>query len=299
MLTIFAMPKPFEGHIATIQRNAITSWTLLNPRPEIILFGEENGVSEIARELGLRHIPKVNRNEYGTPLLNDLFDSAQNLAVNSIVCYVNADIVLLSDFSAAVKQIVSWRPRFLMIGRRWDVDITEPLNFTQAGWELSLRSLVLQRAVQRTPDWIDYFVFPRSFYKGLAPFAIGRLWWDNWLVWKAFSLGAAVVDASSDILAVHQNHSYARGSTYSDVWVSEEAQRNRELAGMGLSVCTMADATHVLAGHEIKPNRGSAIRRMLRGIWRAVLSVTRPLRHSLGLHQKGVSSLLAKLGMPR
>jgi len=138
MLTIFAMPKPFEGHIATIQRNAITSWTLLNPRPEIILFGEENGVSEIARELGLRHIPKVNRNEYGTPLLNDLFDSAQNLAVNSIVCYVNADIVLLSDFSAAVKQIVSWRPRFLMIGRRWDVDITEPLNFSQAGWELPL-----------------------------------------------------------------------------------------------------------------------------------------------------------------
>src|SRR5271155_2032498 len=204
MLTIFAMPKPFRGHIATIQRNAITSWTLLHPRPEIILFGEENGTSEIACELGLRHVLKVDRNEFGTPLLNDLFDKAQNLSSNNTVCYVNADIVLLSDFIAAVQHVVSWHPRFLMIGRRWDIDITEPVNFTQAGWEVSLRSIVLQRALRRTPAEVDYFVFPRGLYKEIAPFAIGRLWWDHWLVWKAFSLRAAVVDASSAILAVHQ-----------------------------------------------------------------------------------------------
>ncbi len=298
MLTIFAMPKPFEGHIATIQRNAITSWTRLRPRPEIILFGEETGTGELARELGLRHVLEVGRNEYGTPLLNDFFAKAQNLSANNTLCYVNSDIVLLSDFMAAVKQVVSWRPRFLMIGRRWDIDITSRINFEQ-DWERSLRSEVLQRAVQRTPDWIDYFVFSRGLYKEIAPFAIGRLWWDNWLVWKAISSGVAVVDASSDVLAVHQNHSYARGATYADVWVSEEAQRNREFADKGLRVCTMADASHLLERNEIKPNLGSTIRRLLRRIRPTILRVTRPLRHSLGLNQKSVSSLLAKLRMLR
>jgi hypothetical protein len=73
MLTLFAIPKHFRGHIATIQRNAIASWTRLNPRPEIMLFGNEDGAAETARELGLRHFPEVARNEFGTPLLGDLF----------------------------------------------------------------------------------------------------------------------------------------------------------------------------------------------------------------------------------
>ncbi|MFZ0637415.1 MAG: hypothetical protein WAM08_17985, partial [Candidatus Acidiferrales bacterium] len=66
MLTLFAMPKPFEGHIGIIQRNAITSWTRLTPQPEIILFGDEAGVAEIAGELGLRHVAHVKRNEKNT-----------------------------------------------------------------------------------------------------------------------------------------------------------------------------------------------------------------------------------------
>ncbi len=31
MITIFAIPKPFKGHIDVIQRNAIQSWTKLSP----------------------------------------------------------------------------------------------------------------------------------------------------------------------------------------------------------------------------------------------------------------------------
>ena len=55
-ITILAMPKPFRGHVGTIQRNAIASWTKLQPRPEIILFGHEEGAAKCAQELGLIHI---------------------------------------------------------------------------------------------------------------------------------------------------------------------------------------------------------------------------------------------------
>ena len=75
-LALFSTPKNFRGHFATIQRNAITSWTHLDPRPEILLFGNEEGTAEIAAGLGIRHFPNVARNEFGTPLLNDLFGQA-------------------------------------------------------------------------------------------------------------------------------------------------------------------------------------------------------------------------------
>ena len=65
LITLFSAPKPFTNpHIATIQRNAIRSWTLL-PDVEVILFGEETGLAEAAKELGVKHIPSVACNESG------------------------------------------------------------------------------------------------------------------------------------------------------------------------------------------------------------------------------------------
>jgi len=68
LITLFSAPKPFtNSHIAMIQRNAIKSWTLL-PDVEVILLGEEAGLAEAAKELGVKHISNVARNESGTPL---------------------------------------------------------------------------------------------------------------------------------------------------------------------------------------------------------------------------------------
>ena len=69
MLTIVSSPKPFEGHIGLIQRNAIGSWVRLSPRPQIILFGSSAGTKEVAAEFGLEHVPSVEVNEFGTPHL--------------------------------------------------------------------------------------------------------------------------------------------------------------------------------------------------------------------------------------
>jgi hypothetical protein len=71
MLTLFTVPKAFKEHINNIQLNAILSWMSLRPRPEIILFGDDEGTPEVAEELGLRHVPEIACNEYGTPLVGD------------------------------------------------------------------------------------------------------------------------------------------------------------------------------------------------------------------------------------
>jgi len=231
-LTIFAIPRAFQGHIGVIQRNAIASWTHLNPRPEILLFGTDPGTAEMAVEHGVRHVPEVERNQWGTPLVSDLFGKAQALAENRTLCYVNADILLFDDFVPAVTRVAAWSNRFLMVGRRTDVKITAAIAFHDGGWRERLRRQVEAEGELQIARSIDYFVFSRGLYPAMPPLAIGRFHWDNWLLWKARSLHAAVVDASSMVLAVHQNHDYSHapyGPGKLDMMASEESILNARL----------------------------------------------------------------------
>src|SRR5438105_13578768 len=97
MLTIFAIPKDFKGQFEAIQLNAIQSWTLLEPRPEIILFGDDEGTAEVAARFGLRHVSSVERNEYGTPRVDRLFLAAQKVAANDLRSYIKPHIILAKE----------------------------------------------------------------------------------------------------------------------------------------------------------------------------------------------------------
>jgi hypothetical protein len=261
LLTLFAMPKPFEGHIGVIQRNAITSWTRITPRPEIILFGDEAGTAQVANELSLRHAPDVKRNDRGTPYLDDIFDQAQKLASYPAVCYVNADIILFDDFAASAAAVATWQPAYLMAGRRWDLDITEPIDFSASSWAERLRRDVAARSKRRSVSWIDYFVFARGMYRDVPPLLLGRVWWDNWLVWKARELGVPVVDSSPRVLAVHQNHEYAHPGGFFGIWRGEEGQWNERLVNGGENARTLRDANYKLGRFGVRPNVEAAVER--------------------------------------
>jgi hypothetical protein len=45
-------------------------------------------------------------------------------------------------------------------------------------------------------------------FDGIPPFALGRWYWDNWLVYRARRIGGALIDASACVMAIHQNHDY-------------------------------------------------------------------------------------------
>src|SRR6202140_1800579 len=106
MITIFTTPKPFYGHIDVIQRNALRSWKNLFSDIEIIVFGSEAGAAEVCGELGLRHEPHVETNSFGTKRIDWIFQRAQQIARHDFLCYVNCDILLLSDFAQDRKSVV-------------------------------------------------------------------------------------------------------------------------------------------------------------------------------------------------
>jgi len=292
MLTIFSTPKPFAGHIAVIQRNAIESWKRLDPAVEIILVGDDPGAAEVCLELGLRHIAQVQRNQHGTKYLASIYDQAHDAARHDILCHVNCDIVLLSDFARAVRRMRESREQFLMAGQRWDVDIREPLDFSRADWEAQLRALARDANRQRPPQWIDYFVFRKGlFYRKIPEFVIGRPGWDNWLLWYPRSVGVPVVDATRVVMAVHQNHDYGyHPEGEKGVWEGEEAQINFRLMRTKGRYQTLDNAAYVLTARGLRKNykerfvvaKREGVAKFYK-LWFAFLNITRPLRRRLGL----------------
>ena len=297
MLTFFSTPKPFRGHIAMIQRNAIQSWTLLHHDVEVILFGDEEGAAKAARELGVRHVPEVERNAHGSKYLASIYDRAQEMARHDLLCHVNCDIVLKEDFREAVRRVAAMQKCFLMIGRRWDVDMAEPLDFSRPDWSRQVGALALETNRQRPPQWIDYFVFSRGLYhKKIPRFVVGRPGWDPWLVWRARTWDVMVVDASEMVIAVHQNHDYSyHPDGEKGVWYGDEAQQNYALLGPWWHYYTTDNATHRLTPRDLRRNLRHWPRLAKRGAqiygsraWFALLDVTRSLRHALGLRRKEI-----------
>jgi hypothetical protein len=299
-VTVFAVPKPFRGHIGVIQRNAIGSWLRLGPNCEVVLFGGEEGTAEAARELGVRHVPTVERNEFGTPLLSSVFAQAGALAQEGALCYANCDIVLLDDFVPSLRRVQARRSRYLMIGQCWDGMLDWPVDFDDGRWQARLRELLTTTALRH--KWsIDYFAFPNGLYGDVPPFAIGRAWFDNWLVWRARELGAAVVDATAAVTAIHQRHDYGHvpgGQDWS--YKGPEATENFRIGGSLGRVGSTRDATYILTRRRLRRRPNPLTfdyhwQRWLRAVVWAVYAVTRPIRHRLGIRAGMFDALRSRL----
>jgi hypothetical protein len=308
MLTFFTTAKPFRGHDGIIQRNALKSWKLLHPDLEVILFGDEVGAAEVCAELGLRHEPHVERFESKYPYVNFMFARAQEIARHEYLCYANCDIIFSSDFLEAFQKSIQWRKRFLLVGRRWDLDITTPIDFERPDWASRVRRLAVTRGEQQDEYWIDFFLFPKGLYTDMPELIVGFCYWDNWMIWRCLSLGEPVLDATAFVAPVHQNHAYSADSQRVK-GVATDCRSVRNLQSIG-------DKSHVLhtdaATHRIGrsgsirpcgyrkywrpihvfffPLRTAFLHKIWNPIWYPFLDISRPLRTHLGLRSKAAKA---------
>jgi hypothetical protein len=165
-------------------------------------------VEDVAKEFGVRHVRDVATNQRGTPLVDSIFGVAQRESKNELLCYINTDIILLKDFSNAVSIVSNLPGKFLVIGRRWNVDIRDNIDFSDALWETYLRDYCKSQGWLLGPFGSDYFLFTRGLWDKIPRFILGRLRWDSWLVHSVVERGLSLIDATPIITAVHQNHDY-------------------------------------------------------------------------------------------
>ena len=282
LITLFSAPKPFTNpHIATIQRNAIASWTKL-PDVDIVLLGDEPGLQEAARDLGVKHIESIPRSPSGAPLMDAMFRLARQHGEGELLCIINADIILFPDFVETAKHLAAQRENFVMLGQRWDFDQTTLIDFSE-NWVDRLRSTVRHLGELHRPAGSDYFLFPRACYTDLPAFVIGRAGWDNWMIYKARKAGWPVIDATPSVMIVHQNHDYSHLPGGQPHYKHPETDENVRLAGgRVVTRFTLLDADHRIENGKISPQKLNRAR-----LWRRIEAW--PL---LALGSKRLSNLL-------
>jgi hypothetical protein len=235
-ITIFTCPKPFNERFGTIQDNAIASWTLLSPTPEIILFGDDDdGIEDAAARHGCIHVKKLRKSGGGAPYVTYVFKEAEERANGGLLAWINCDIILGQapgrSFLDVVLRVADHLPEFLMIGRRWHVDLGgKTVNFRRGRWWSDLRKLVHRSGKLDSPDALDYFVFTPGLWGKLPPLRLGRAAYDGALIELALKAKKPIVDATDATFVVHQAHDYSHVDGGRDtVWNGPDAQRNRKL----------------------------------------------------------------------
>jgi hypothetical protein len=267
LITVFSAPKPFtDPHIAIIQRNAISSWTKL-PDVEVILLGDEPGLAETAQELGVKHIADIPHSPSGAPLMDAMFRLAREASQCQLLCIVNADNLLMPDFVSVAKQVAAQCKKFVLLGQRWDLEVPQPLDFS-AGWQARLRQMVLENGSLHRPAGSDYFLFPNSCYTNIPGFTIGRAGWDNWMIYHARKSGFPAIDATQDVMIIHQNHDYSHLPGGKPHYNHPETDENIRLAGgRPMTRFTVLDTDHRLENGKILPQKMDSAR-----LWRRIES---------------------------
>jgi hypothetical protein len=222
-ITFICCPKPFTSEFHEIQNNAIVSWTKLKSVNQIIICGNETGVKEYAdqllrnvnrRNIEIIHIPNVPCNEYGTPLVDEIFKIGSSYC-EKYICYINSDIILLSDFDTTFQAYIasSNNDDCLIVGQRWDWFNPTSVNFNDANWEEGTKQKALSDGEMHAPSGIDYFLHTKTTYPFIYPFGIGKFWWDNWLMGNAYKReNVKTVDVTNTVFAIHQNSPWFQGN---------------------------------------------------------------------------------------
>jgi hypothetical protein len=212
----------------------------------VILIGDDPGTAEVAEELGVQNIPHVERNEFGTPLLDSAYQLAEDAARNTYLCYVNADIILTSSLIHAFQRVRQQSDRFLMTARRWDYSQDTLLDYSQDWEERLLNDLSINGNLAHFTA-IDFWVYPKGLLEGIPPLAVGRIAFESWCLYKARQQKADVIDATESVVSIHQDHDYSHHPDGElGIGTGVEAQRNRAMVGGRPYFFCIRDRTHKL-----------------------------------------------------
>jgi hypothetical protein len=252
-ITLFTAPKPFrDPHIINIQRNAFNNWKQFAPDLDVIVLGDEEGIAEAAQEAGFKHIAEVRKNSQGTPLVSSLFELARKNSDSPLLACINADILILPDFIETARQAAAQSETFLLVGQRWDLEVTEALDFTM-GWLRDLKQRCQSFGKLHPRGGSDYFIYPRVCYQSMPDFAIGRAGWDNWMIYEARCQGWNTIDASLAIQVIHQNHDYSHLPNGQPHYRLPETFENVRMAGGKRTIFKLDDTNKVFKDGKIKP----------------------------------------------
>ncbi|UOD35546.1 hypothetical protein DSN97_04270 [Deferribacteraceae bacterium V6Fe1] len=230
-IAFVAIPKDFSDEFEIIQFNSINSWLDLSVENEVYLLCDNN-FKKYQFPTKVKYIKGLEYTEHNKPCLKSAFELIKNNINANYIVFVNSDIILLDNFSKVAKKIIEEiKEDFLVVGKRININIQNKIDFRDIHWWDKIFNIG-KESKEDTELSIDYFFFHRNFLNDRFPkLSIGGMYWDNWLISKAFRDKLILVDVSKAITALHQNHKYKGNLTVKDIIASDMAKENFRLIG--------------------------------------------------------------------
>lgn len=228
-VTIFAAPiRPFSNTTEDPHYQALLSWLMLSPTPEIILLGNDPSFHRISDQFPGRVSvdPRIDYNMMGTPMFHSMFARAQQTNAD-ISVLVNGDILLLQDFMEALHKTHATHEDWVLFGQHWNLDLDDslPISFARktAGIvEMQSRISDLPLNPTEAPKFvrsngmpdpkstaIDFWAWNNNeeaplLTTPMPPFSLDRGSYEKWVVQHIIeeSVTRAVVDAAEAIASL-------------------------------------------------------------------------------------------------
>tara|TARA_R100001129_G_scaffold167007_2_gene134378 strand:- start:311 stop:1075 length:765 start_codon:yes stop_codon:yes gene_type:complete len=207
MITLFTT----TNKITTAVLNSLESWDRLECVSEIFIFSDTMHNSDIVNHSNKATVLPSNEQEK-PPLLKQIFKTSLQNSNNDFLCYINSDILLLSDFCRAFADCKTKFKNFQMIGRR--------INWEDPGWVRFDHDVTDQQIIDTVQagshsphpySGVDYFCFNKEVYEeqidDMPDFYIARRRFDHYLAYCPKRVGAEVVDCSNKIYCIHHDES--------------------------------------------------------------------------------------------
>ena len=164
--------------------DSFTSWK--DHGFDVIVFGEDFH-QELCNKFGFILDTKVEKSEFGIPLVRGLFQSALTYKGYDLYCYINSDIIMNKNPIPYLNKIKF--DNFMAVGQR--LDVWDYPNITKS--EL------------HNPGGIDYFFFTPKFrdWSDMPDFSVARGRFDHWLMGAALETNHPTVDLTEVFVPVH------------------------------------------------------------------------------------------------
>ena len=211
--------------------NSLKSFTMLAGVAQVIILVEDSqscasipkelslNIKCVALELRCRHATLIK------PTMGCIFHQLRAVATTEVLVFVNSDIVLFDGLMAAVHTLKSTLKRYVIVGRRLDVQHDVRVDVQNRLAHLALERNALHSGILHGDYGLDYFVMKTEHLPTDFPeFLIGTWRWDNTLLALLMSRGFDILDGTSVITALHQglnsaqkaDHTRRVGAEYND-----------------------------------------------------------------------------------
>ena len=198
VITFYTAPRNFEPPYDVWQDNAIRSWMALKPTPQVVLIGDRETAVQ-AKRLGVQ----FSESDGDLPSVRHIIRAGEQRAGYPVLCFLNADNVLLPTFYANIAPVVWQHERFVCIGRRTNLNVEGLIDSTSPEFATQIE----QHGTQGGWTGMDYFIYRGiSLADGMPDFKIGRDFYDNWLVRRMAWGAVPLIDVSEALTVIHENH---------------------------------------------------------------------------------------------